>query len=164
MPGVALRLEIEPKPIGATNMKQSQAAIFTAFLLLTSAPTYAMCGGGGMDMGTSKGKATGGMQCGGGMKMDAMDMGAKASPDTTSPGAKAADPHAGMDMGDAKGDAKKAGGCCCGCCGSSADGKSGSMCGKQAAATVDGKNDPLLNDPMWKKEKTTPQSHAPVAP
>jgi hypothetical protein len=167
MPGVALRQKIEPKPFGARAMKQSQAAIFTAFLLLTSAPAYAMCGGGGnMEMGASKGKAAGGMQCGGsmsGMKMDGMDMGEKKGPDS-----KAEDPHAGMDMGAGKGDAKKAGGCCCGCCGSGGDGKSGGqsggMCGKQAAATVDGKNDPLLNDPMWDKSRKAPQSHAPAAP
>lgn len=100
--------------------------------------------------------------CGGGMagmKMDGMEMGEKKSPDT-----KAVDQHAGMDMGEAKSDAKKAGGCCCGSCGSGGEGKSGGMCGKQAAATVDGKNDPLLNDPMWSKSIKPPRSHAPASP
>jgi hypothetical protein len=150
-------------------MKQSHAAIFAAFLFLTTAPVHAMCGGGGMDMGAdtgaSKGKAAGGMQCGGGMggmKMDGMDMGEKKSRDTNSGDAKAADPHAGMDMGESKGDAKKADGCCCGCCGSmGGDGKTGGLCGKQAnAATEVGKNDPLLTDPKWNKGKKPPQSHA----
>ncbi len=120
-----------------------------------------------MGTGATKAKPTGGMQCGAGMKMDGMDMGGEKK----SPDAKPADPHAGMDMGEAKGDAKKSGGC--GCCGGmGSDGKSGSqsgsqsgsMCGKQAAATIDGKNDPLLNDPMWNKGSKPPQSHAPAAP
>lgn len=146
----------------------SRALLLAAVTFLSAAPAYAMCGGGSMDMGAAKAKPAGGMQCGAGMKMDGMDMGAKASPDTKSadtksPDAKAADPHAGMDMGEAKGDAKKTGGC--GCCGGmGGDGKSGSMCGKQAAATIDGQNDPLLNDPMWNKSKKQSQSHAPASP
>lgn len=149
----------------------SRALLLAAFAFLSAAPGYAMCGGGSMDMGATKAKPTGGMQCGGGMggmKMDGMDMGEKTSPDsknvgTKSPDAKAPDPHAGMDMGEGKGDAKKTGGC--GCCGGmGGDGKSGSMCGKQAAATIDGQNDPLLNDPMWNKSKKPPQSHAPASP
>lgn len=149
-------------------MKHSQTALLAALLFLSSAPAYAMCGGGGaMDMGATKAKQAGGMQCGVGMKMDGMGMGAKESPDsknvdTKSSDAKSADPHAGMDMGEAKGDAKKTGGCCCG--GMGGDGKSGSMCGKQAAATIDGQNDPLLNDPMWNKSNKPPQSHAPASP
>jgi hypothetical protein len=134
----------------------SRVLALAAFAFVTATSASAMCGGGGaMDMGATKAKPAGGMQCG--MKMDGMDMGEKKSPD-----AKSADPHAGMDMGEAKGDAKKAGGC--GCCGSGGEGKSGGMCGKQAAATVDGGNDPLLKDPMWDKSTKPPQSHAPAAP
>ena len=78
--------------------------------------------------------------------------------------AEGSDPHAGMDMGDAK----KTGTGCCSCCGgmggSMDGGKSGGMCGKQASINPDGSNDPLLNDPMWDKPsaKPAPKNQTPM--
>ncbi len=147
----------------------SRVLTLAAIAFVTATSASAMCGSGSvMDLGATKAKPAGGMQCGAGMKMDGMDMGAKANPDikspeANSPEAKAADPHAGMDMGEGKSDAKKASGCGC-CSGMGGEGKSSGMCGKQAAATIDGKNDPLLNDPMWSNSKKPPQSHAPASP
>jgi hypothetical protein len=144
--------------------------VCAAVAVLSASPAAAMCGGGSMDKGSEKSASVGRNQCGGsmmgGMKMGAMDMSGKKDD-----AAKAADPHAGMDMGDSKetGDSKavadgktSAGGCAC--CGGGTEGKSGGMCGKQAAApSEDGKNDPLLKDPMWNKNKS-PQSHEPAMP
>jgi hypothetical protein len=144
-------------------MKRASISALTFALLLAASPAFAMCGGGTADKAAGKAQAANGMQCGGStdgmsdMKMDAQPTDA----------AKAADPHAGMDMGDGKSGGKMQG--CCKCCdmgGQMGGGehKPGGMCGKQAAVTEDGKNDPLLKDPMWNKRKPLPQSHVPAAP
>ena len=139
----------------------SRFIVCAAVAVLSASPAAAMCGGS-MDKGSEKSASSGRNQCGGSM-MGGMDMGGMDMSGKTDDAAKAADPHAGMDMGEGKAivDGKKSGGGC-GCCGGGGEGKSGGMCGKQAAATEDGTNDPLLKDPMWNKNKA-PQSHKPAA-
>jgi hypothetical protein len=144
-------------------MNRFSIFFISAALLLAAPSAFAMCGGGAADTPATKAQAPAGMQCGGSMGgMSDMKMDAQAAD-----AAKPADPHAGMDMGDGKSGGKMMG--CCKCCdmGGSmggGDSKAGGMCGKQAAVAEDGKNDPLLKDPMWNKSKQLPQSHGPAAP
>ena len=136
-------------------MSRRLITIAAALLVSTSAAS-AMCGKS-MDMGKNTAASPAQNQCGG---MGGMDM---SKGDASKP-AEGSDPHAGMDMGDAK----KTGTGCCSCCrgmgGSMDGGKSGGMCGKQASINPDGSNDPLLNDPMWDKPsaKPAPKNQTPM--
>lgn len=129
----------------------AKSLILAAAFLACSTSAQAMCGSKPAGAATMQSKPA--SQCMGSMQggsMQGMDM-----PANKDAGAAPADPHAGMDMGDKS----KGGMGCCSCCGDGASGKSGGMCGKQAAlATEDGKNDPLLSDPMWERKPGTQTS------
>lgn len=92
-----------------------------AMLLLSTGTAFAMCCGGAAKDGTAD-KSAGGMQC---MNMNhasgmAPKAGSTPNPQSTAPQAGS---HAGMGSGtgtDSGSGTKKAGGCCCGCCGSKA--------------------------------------------
>ena len=124
----------------------SRSLFLAVTFLACSAPAQAMCGSNSAGATTMQSKPAN--QCMGSMQggsMQGMDM--PGTKDGTA--AAPADPHAGMDMGGKS----KSGMGCCSCCGDGAAGKSGGMCGKQAAlVTEDGKNDPLLSDPMWERK------------
>lgn len=124
-----------------------------AAMMLSASAASAMCGKS-MNMGKDTAAGPAQNQCGG---MGGIDMSKSAA---GKPAEGGSEPHAGMDMGDAK----KTGSGCCSCCGGMGGEKSGAMCGKQASINPDGSNDPLLTDPMWEKPaaKQAPQNQTPM--
>lgn len=94
-----------------------------ATLLLSTGTAFAMCCGGAAKDGAAD-KSAGGMQCMNMNMNNASGMAPKeasgSAPQSTAPQAGS---HAGMGSGtgtDSGSGTKKAGGCCCGCCGSKA--------------------------------------------